>query len=125
MATFPARKDCYVRAVESILPQVDRLCICFNEYDEIPGNCPKSDKIVAICANGKNGIPDLGCMNKMYWIEDYAGYYAIVDDDIIYEPDYISFMKKGLKHYDNRVVVAIQARILDKNAETLKIYLKD
>ena len=38
-------------------------------------------KIIAICANNKNGIVDLGCQNKMYWLGDFDGYYLTVDDD--------------------------------------------
>jgi len=83
------------------------MCICFNGFDKIPDNLPKSSKIIAICANGRDGNPpDLGCDNKMYWLGDFPGYYATVDDDIIYPPNYIERLKKVLKDYDNQIIAS-------------------
>ena len=82
------------------------MCICFNGFDEIPKNLPKSSKIISICANDKNGIKDLGCDNKMYWLGDFKGYYATVDDDIIYPSNYIQSLKATLKKYRNSIITS-------------------
>jgi hypothetical protein len=82
------------------------MCICFNGFDEIPKNLPKSKKIIAICANDKTGIKDLGCDNKMYWLGDFKGYYATVDDDIIYPNNYIQSLKSTLKKYRNSIITS-------------------
>ena len=88
------------------------MCICFNGFDEIPKNLPKSEKIIAICANGKNGNPpDLGCDNKMYWLGDFPGYYATVDDDIIYPPNYIQTLKDAVDRYDKKAIVSFHGHI--------------
>ena len=78
-----------LNVVNSLLPQCDRFCICLNGYSETPRELPKSEKLVVVLANEKTGIPDLGCNNKMYWAGMYDGYYATVDDDIYYPPNYI------------------------------------
>ena len=95
MATQPCRVDSYVNVVYELLPYCDRFCICFNVFDKLPDNLPKSSKIITVLANGKDGNPpDLGCNNKMYWLGDFPGYYATVDDDIIYPSNYISKLKR-------------------------------
>lgn len=107
MATQPCRVDSYVNVVYELLPQCTRMCICFNGFDEIPKNLPKSPKIIAICANGKNGNPpDLGCDNKMFWVGKFKGYYATVDDDIIYPKNYIKTLKTRLKDFNNEIIVS-------------------
>lgn len=105
MATHPLRKKIYVNAVYELLPYCDRFCICFNGYDEIPDNLPPSNKIIAALANGKNGNPiDLGCNNKMMWAGDFPGYYATVDDDIDYPPNYICSLKAKIDCYGRRAI---------------------
>ena len=112
MATHPCRVDAYVDVVYQLLSQCTRMCICFNGFDEIPKNLPKSEKIIAICANGKNGNPpDLGCNNKMYWLGDFPGYYATVDDDIIYPPNYIQTIKDALDKCDRKAIVSFHGHI--------------
>lgn len=115
MATQPSRVNSYINTVWSLLSQCTRLCICFNGFDEIPDNLPKSHKIVAVCASQKTQIPDLGCDNKMRWIGDFNGYYATVDDDIIYPPNYISKLKTALKQYHNKIVVSFHGHIYPVN----------
>lgn len=112
MATQPCRVEAYVDVVYQLLSQCTRMCICFNGFDEIPKNLPKSKKIIAICANGKNGNPpDLGCNNKMYWLGDFPGYYATVDDDIIYPPNYIQTLKNAVDKYDKKAIVSFHGHI--------------
>lgn len=111
MATQPCRVDSYINVVYELLPQCTRMCICFNGFDEIPKNLPKSSKIIAICANDKNGIKDLGCDNKMYWLGDFKGYYATVDDDIIYPSNYIQSLKATLKKYRNSIITSFHGQV--------------
>lgn len=110
MATYPGRKEAWRKVVNTLLPQCDRLCICFNEYDKLP-ELPDSDKIIAIVANGKNGIKDLGCNNKMYWLGDFPGYYMTVDDDIEYPENYVSQMLDKIKKYEDKVIVSLHGHI--------------
>ena len=111
MATHPQRENTYIDTVWQLLPYCDRFCICFNGYDSPPKNLPKSEKIIAICANNKNGIKDLGCNNKMYWLGDFPGYYATVDDDIAYPPNYISELKNKVDLYHKKAICSFHGHI--------------
>ena len=115
MATQPIRLESAINVIYELLPQCDRFCICLNGFDKIPENLPKSNKIIAICANDNNGIKDLGCNNKMYWLGDFPGYYATVDDDIVYPPNYISELKSKLKQYNNEIGVSFHGHIYNTN----------
>jgi len=42
-----------LKVVKALLPQCTRMCIALNEYDSIPQELLKSDKIIAILT-GKN-----------------------------------------------------------------------
>jgi hypothetical protein len=42
----------------------------------------------------------------MYWLGDFPGYYATVDDDINYPSNYISTLKTALDRYDRKVIVS-------------------
>ena len=123
MATYPGRKDSWKKVVDRLLPQCDRLCICFNGYDKLP-DIPKSNKIIAIVANGKNGIKDLGCNNKMYWLGDFPGYYMTVDDDIEYPTNYVSQMLEKIKAYNDKVIVSLHGHIYI-NVDDGKIQFKN
>ena len=111
MATQPSRINSYINTVYELLPYCDRFCICFNGFDKIPDNCPKSSKIIAICANNKNGIKDLGCNNKMYWLGDFPGYYLTVDDDIHYPSNYVSETIKKIKYYGDDTICSYHGHI--------------
>ena len=121
MATQPCRVDSYVDTVYQLLPQCDRFCICFNGFDELPTNLPKSSKIITILANGKNGNPpDLGCNNKMYWLGKFSGYYATVDDDISYPNNYIQHLKQKINKYDKRAICSLHGHIYESNSGVIK-----
>lgn len=104
MCTQPHRKKSMLRVVESLLPQCTRMCICFNNYDEIPKELPKSDKLICVLAGEGKQYKDLGCLNKMLWIGDFPGYYATVDDDLIYSPNYIEELKKKVDYYKGECI---------------------
>lgn len=83
LATFPPRTSILTQTIESILPQVDRLCVCLNEYTEIPPELADHDKIEA-------SIPesDLKDAGKFAFCPDDDDFVLTIDDDILYPPDY-------------------------------------
>lgn len=85
MASFPARAGILMQSVASILPQVDRLCICLNGYDSIPDALTGDPRIEAM-------IPerDLKDAGKFAFVPGAEDFVFTVDDDIIYPPDYVS-----------------------------------
>ena len=110
MCTQPHRKNTMLNVVKSLLPQCDRMCICFNGYDEIPKELPKSDKLVCVLAGDRKQYPDLGCLNKMLWVGDYPGYYATVDDDLIYPSNYIAELKKKVDYYNGESICSYHGK---------------
>ena len=127
MATQPCRWKSALNVIFELLPQCTRFCICLNGFDRIPNDLPKSPKIIAVLANGNgNNPPDLGCDNKMYWLGDFPGYYATVDDDIIYPSNYIRELKAGIDRYSKKAIVSFHGhkyitsgRILTKDRTLL------
>lgn len=94
MATFPKRKEGLVNVIEALLPQVDRLNICLNEYNEIPSFLIR-DKVHAFIPPkdyrdvGKFLIYDFDRQDDIFY----------VDDDIIYPPNYVEKMKAAWEEY--------------------------
>lgn len=120
MATYDKRIHHAVNVIYELLPQCDRMCVCLNGYSQIPGFLPKNNKIIYICADGKNGRPkDLGCNNKMFWCGDFPGYYATVDDDIDYPSNYIESLKNRLNTYDDNIIVSFHGSIYEENNGTI------
>jgi hypothetical protein len=85
LATFPPRSGILMQVVAAILPQVDRLCICLNEYQAVPQALADEPKIEAL-------IPDrdLKDAGKFAFVPAADDVVFTIDDDILYPPDYVS-----------------------------------
>ncbi len=85
LATYPARRDRLNKVVESIYRQVDFVNIVLNEYAEIPSDLHNIPNINFI-------FPpyDLKDVGKFYPDTTSADYIFLLDDDIIYPPDYVA-----------------------------------
>lgn len=85
MATFPARADQIESAVRRLAPQVDRLNLVLNEYDEIPSWCGAIPNLDA-------RIPDRDRkdINKFWPCVDADDIVFLVDDDLTYPKDYVA-----------------------------------
>ena len=101
-----------------------------NCYDQVPQElkalASQSKKITTIVTGKDRNIVDLGKRNKMYWLGDFPGYYATVDDDIIYPSNYIRELKAGIDRYDKKAIVSFHGhkyitsgRILTKDRTLL------
>lgn len=111
MATFPARIYSFADAVNSILPQCDRLNIYLNQYNHIPDflNHPK---INAVLSGDEMG--NLGDVGKFFRCDQWTeGYVFTVDDKFIYPPDYASLLISKVEEYDKKAVVSCHGRILE------------
>lgn len=84
MATFPARAERLKASIESVLPQVDVLNICLNEYEAVPEWLSLSPKINAVIPD--RDMKDLG---KFIFSADADDDVVLVDDDILYPIDYV------------------------------------
>jgi len=102
IATIKGREKALEKAVSSLLPQVDRLCIYFNYQ---PISFPVFDYPCKIeyCV-GNNEYRDTA---KFWWTDKIPGYHLICDDDLYYPPDFAAFMED---HCDEFGVVALMGR---------------
>ena len=92
LATFPPRAGILMQAVRSILPQVDRLCLCLNGYDRIPeeiGDLPKVQAMIP-----EQDLKDAGKFAFPVAPDDLV---FTIDDDILYPPDYVA---RTIRHFD-------------------------
>jgi hypothetical protein len=111
LCTQPHRKIPMLEVVNSLLPQCDRMFVCLNNYDEIPKEMPKSEKLHCILAGDGKEYVDLGAQNKMLFLGDYDGYYASVDDDLEYPSNYIEQMKKRVDFYNRERICSLHGMV--------------
>jgi FkbM family methyltransferase len=119
VASFAARVSSLKQTVESILPQVDRLNVYLNNYDTIPMFL-KHPKIVVACSQEHGDLRDNG---KFFFMDEVAdGYHFIIDDDIIYPPDYVQRLILKILQYRKQAVVGVHGVIL---ANPIERFYKD
>jgi hypothetical protein len=85
LATFPIRANILMQTVRSILPQVDRLCICLNDYDKVPEALADEPKIETLIPD--RDLKDAGKFAFGVAPDDRV---LTIDDDILYPPDYVT-----------------------------------
>lgn len=95
LATFPPRAGILMQAVQSILPQVDRLCICLNGYDHVPAELGDLAKVQAMIP--ETDLKDAGKFAFPVAADDVV---FTVDDDIRFPPDYVARTLKSLDQID-------------------------
>lgn len=95
LATFPPRAGILMQAVQSILPQVDRLSICLNGYDRIPEQIGDLDKVQAMIPD--TDLKDAGKFAFQVADDDFV---FTIDDDIIYPPDHVERMLRPFDQID-------------------------
>lgn len=85
MATFPPRQHALEAAVRRIAPQVDRLNLCLNQFDEVPG-------FLSGISNIHAEIPDqdLKDLGKFMFDADPKDDVFLVDDDLEYPENYVA-----------------------------------
>lgn len=95
LATFPPRAGILMQAVQSILPQVDRLCICLNGYDRIPEEIGDLGKVLAMIP--ETDLKDAGKFAFKVADDDFV---FTIDDDIVYPPGHVERMLRPFDMID-------------------------
>ena len=109
MASFPPRIEKLRLAVESLLPQVDRIYIYLNNYESVPDFL--RDERIQVEIGGQ----DLRDNGKIFHMEQAPdGYFFTVDDDIEYPDDYCEHLVRAIEKYDRKAVVGVHGVILGK-----------
>ncbi|TVR65268.1 MAG: hypothetical protein EA422_04640 [Gemmatimonadales bacterium] len=114
MATFPARSESLPRAVASLAPQVDQLHLVLNEYDGVPPWLSRYDNVIPVLPER-----DVKALGKFYPRPGPDDRVFLVDDDLIYAPDYCASLEAeaGRLGWEGRVFgvhgsILAQRRIL-------------
>ena len=89
LASYPPREEMLRQMLPSILPQVDRVFLCLNEYGSVPGWIAENDKIEAIIPDQDH--KDVGKFVTRPADDDVVFF---VDDDVKYHPRYVRRMVK-------------------------------
>lgn len=109
LATIPRRLGLLQQSLESLRPQVDRLCVYLNGHHEVP-QCvlDMADEYVL---DKKNS----GAECKLHWSERHDGIYLSVDDDFRYPPDYVNTMVAAVERWKGRALVTAHGRVYVPN----------
>ena len=100
MATYPKRKHIIEESVKRLLPQVDILNLCLNEYEKIPNELLKYKKLNAFIP--EHDYKDMGKFVPNVHKDDYV---FLIDDDIIYPENYVSVLLNTYKKYEHLNIV--------------------
>lgn len=110
LATYPARRDIVPAVIESLAPQVDRLFVYLNNYDDVPAfvrDSPHRDRIAFIL----DPTSQLRAAAKFHWLDTIRGYHLVCDDDILYPPDYAERMVAAIERHGRRAIVGVHGVI--------------
>lgn len=111
MATMPSRAHTLGLALSSILPQLDRLYVYLDGFDEIPASLLGEDKIVPVLSTAMPGLRVAGKFLALT-LEPANFIFVGCDDDIAYPAGYVSHSLKGLQRNHEAAIVGIHGILL-------------
>jgi hypothetical protein len=97
----------------TILPQVDRLNVYLQGYDETP-ECVRHPKIVVVDGRAHPQWTALRSTAKLFWIAQglvAPGVHLTVDDDILYPPGYAGYCAAKIDRYQQRAMVGFHGAL--------------
>lgn len=110
MATVAGNETALRAAVMSLLPQVDRLYLYLNRYQEVPAFLRANSKIIACTDTDGTRFGDAG----KFWglAQSPASVYLTCDDDIVYPPDYAARLATELAACDGQAIVGVHGALI-------------
>ncbi|MES3674774.1 glycosyltransferase family 2 protein [Halomonas elongata] len=116
LASMPSRVSKLEIVVDKILPQVDKIFVYLNNYEEIPAFLTGSEKIVVNRSQDHGDLKDNGKFFPLDEIGENA-YFFTIDDDILYPDNYIEYLRRKINQYDKKVVVGVHGAVYGKYAK--------
>lgn len=107
IASIPSRKELLTLVVNSLLPQVDKICVALNGYSEIPESLRNLSNVECVILDNK-----LGDGAKFYFAQEPNVFYLSCDDDLSYPKDYVSYMTSKVKQYN--CIISLHGRRFDR-----------
>jgi glycosyltransferase involved in cell wall biosynthesis len=98
------RKETLIKTVDSVYNQCDVINIALNDYNEIPKELIKP-KINIVQTNNEKGDA-----YKFMWLEKSEGYYITIDDDLIFQKDYIKNLIEKIDYYNKKCIITYHGR---------------
>lgn len=115
MATVPGSEDALQAALDSLLPQVDRVDLCLNGHTDAPDFVRAEPRIRWTLDPDGTRPGDAG---KFWGVQDCEDtLYFSCDDDLVYPPDYVRRMARALARLDGPGVVTVQGALLRQPAK--------
>jgi len=102
MATIPERAETLNSVIDSIIPQVDKLFIYFNNCHSLK-TLHKLSREKLTFKFGDN----LGANGKFKFLDKPYDYYFSIDDDFIYPKDYVKVMIAKIEKYKRKAVMCV------------------
>lgn len=112
LATIPGREEAVRDTIQSLLPQVDLIYVCFNGFHN--NEYHTEPKVISVFEN----YGDAGKFCRF----DMAYIYFSCDDDLIYPPNYVEKTLERMKEYPG-CIVSYHGRTLANTP--VKSYYKD
>lgn len=106
MATIPERAGTLAAVIERIAPQFDQVNVFLDGHGTVP-RCLWGRRNVRWLRGGELGLGDAG---KFYWSSEVDGLHFVLDDDILYPPDYGDVLAGELERLPGAIVGVHGAR---------------
>lgn len=117
MCTIPSRQSTAQMVLHNILPQVDRLLIYPDKYDQLPTWMTAHSKIQIIDTAAYPGFRDAAKLIPLLHRQQFnildTSLYVTFDDDIKYPADYIKKLRLHLEANNYQVIVGVHGSILN------------
>jgi len=110
LASIPSRREALERVVASLLPQVCRLYVYLNGYEDVPQFL--GDQQITIARSQDSG--DLGDAGKFWWSDRLVDFCLTCDDDLIYPENYAEHLISALWVHSLQAAVGLHgARVVE------------
>ena len=104
VASFPAREGQLRHVISSIMPQVDRIYVYLNNYEDTPEFL--ADEKIHVASSKDHG--DQRDNGKFFFVSEIEkGFHVVLDDDIHYPEDYVAKMLVKSKVYGHQCALGV------------------
>ena len=113
IASIPSREKQLIKTVSSLKSQCDKIIIALNKYDKIPEALKNERKIQFVFTdNSKGDAFKFFALTQEFNDDDIL---FTCDDDLIYDKNYIQYLKDRLTFYGfHNVIVSLHGRDINK-----------
>jgi hypothetical protein len=110
IATMASRIETFRKVLPLIYNQVEHVFVYLDGYSVPPSFLANFDRVTVCRAED---VGDLHCNSRYLCLQDLGTptVVVMVDDDIIYPPDYVDRLVEALQHVEGKAIVGVHGRI--------------